>query len=297
VGPWPKWRRGLAGGEHSSCDDAGNHNRRAREQRPGRATWHYQLSDLMRSEWTKLRTPRSTLWALGFTFGVGVGVSVLATAESRARWSTFTAATKANFDPSWVSLAGTLFGQLSIGVLGVLVMSGEYASGTIRATLAVAPKRLDVLVAKTLVFGTIALVVAELTSFVSFFVGQALLTAPARHATLSNPGVLRSVVGTGLVLAVMGLLALGLATILRHSAGAISAYVAIFLVIPIVVEALPESMQAEIARFLPLEIGRTMIVGQPDANMFSAWTGFGILCGYAVAALLIGGVLLLARDA
>ena len=152
-----------------------------------------------------------------------------------------------------------MFCQLAIGVLGVLVMSAEYGTGTIRATFSAAPRRPLVLAAKGIVFGVVALVVAEIVAFVSFLVGQALLSAPATHATLSTPGALRAVVGTGLYLGVIGLFALGLATIIRHTAGAISAFVGILLVLPIIVEALPNSLQFDIRRFLPLQIGGVMM--------------------------------------
>ena len=261
---------------------------------PGR----YGLSGLLRSEWTKLRTVRSTMWTLGITVVVGIGISALATAETRAHWATMSPGNRASFDPTSTSLTALLFCQLAIGVLGVLVMSAEYGTGTIRATLSAAPRRPLVLAAKGIVFGVVALVVAEIVAFVSFLVGQALLSAPATHATLSTPGALRAVVGTGLYLGVIGLFALGLATIIRHTAGAISAFVGILLVLPIIVEALPNSLQFDIRRFLPLQIGGVMMsVNGQNPHSFGPWSGFFVLCIYAGAALVVGGVLLVRRDA
>jgi hypothetical protein len=140
------------------------------------------MVDLIRSEWTKLRTVRSTMWTLGATIVVGIGISALATAEVRAHL-----ATTGPIDPTRLSLTGTFFCQLVIGVLGVLVVSGEYGTGTIRATFAAAPRRPPVLFAKVLVFGTVVLVISEVVSFLSFLLGQALLTSPAPHASLSTP--------------------------------------------------------------------------------------------------------------
>lgn len=261
---------------------------------PGR----YGLSGLLRSEWTKLRTVRSTMWTLGITVVVGIGISALATAETRAHWATMSPGNRASFDPTSTSLTALLFCQLAIGVLGVLVMSAEYGTGTIRATFSAAPRRPLVLAAKVIVFGVVALVVAELVAFVSFLVGQALLSAPATHASLSTPGALRAVVGTGLYLGVIGLFALGLATIIRHTAGAISTFVGILLVLPIIVEALPDSLQFDIRRFLPLQIGGVMMsVNGGESHSFGPWSGFLVLCVYAAAALVIGGVLLVRRDA
>ena len=207
----------------------------------------YGISGLLRSEWTKLRTVRSTMWTLGVTVVLGIGVSVLATAETGRTGSQ--PARHIGFDPISTSLIGVFIGQFAIGVLGVLVMSAEYGTGTIRATLSAAPRRPLVLVAKVIVFGAVALVVAEVVSFLAFFVGQALLTAPAPHATLSSPGAWRAVVGSGLYVAVLGLFSLGLATIIRHTAGAISAFVGILLVLPLIVQALPTSLEPRRAAF------------------------------------------------
>ena len=179
----------------------------------------YGLSGLLRSEWTKLRSVRSTMWTLGLTLVIGVGVSVIATASTRANWSSMSPASRTGFDPIGTSLVGVVFGQFTIGILGVLAMSAEYGTGTIRATFAAAPRRPLVLAAKAAVFGLVALVVSEIVAFGSFLVGQALLSAPATHATLSTPGAWRAVVGSGLFLCLIGLFSLGLATIIRHTAG------------------------------------------------------------------------------
>ena len=262
---------------------------------PGR----YGISGLLRSEWTKLRSVRSTMWTLGITIVLGIGVSVLATAETRAHWLTTSPANRQGFDPISTSLIGVFIGQFAIGVLGVLVMSGEYGTGTIRATLSAAPRRPLVLIAKVIVFGVVALFLAEVVSFLAFFIGQALLTAPAPHATLGSPGAWRAVVGSGLYVGVLGLFSLGLATIIRHTAGAISAFVGVLLVLPLIVQALPSSIEYDVRRFLPDRIGAQILNGPANGfpGAFSPWIGLLILCGYAAAVLLIGGVLLVRRDA
>lgn len=258
----------------------------------------YDLAGLLRSEWTKLRTVRSTVWTLGITVVVGIGISALATGEARAHWSTMALPARLAFDPTRISLIPLFFCQLAIGVLGVLAMSAEFGTGTARATFAAAPRRLHVLAAKVGVFGLVSLVVAEATAFLSFLVGQAMLTAPARHASLATPGALRAVAGTGLYLCVVGLFGLGLATVIRHTAGAISAYVGVLLVLPLVVQALPSSLQTSISRFLPSKIGVVMMTpGAPGTpHTFSAWPGFLLLCAYALVVLAAGGLLLVRRD-
>lgn len=251
----------------------------------------------MRSEWTKLRTVRSTRWTLVATVVIGVGVSALAMGEVQAHWATMGLPTRAGFDPTRVSLTAAFFCQLVLGVLGVLVVSAEYGTGTIRATIAANPRRARVLAAKVAVFGLLALVVGEAVTFVSFYVGQAMVSPPVPHATLSTPGTLRAVVGTGLYLCVVGLLGLGLATLLRHTAGAVSAFVGVLLVLPIIVSALPSSVQHDVGRFLPLQMGRALMDPHPGPYLFAPWTGLVVLVGYTLAVLAVAAVLLVRRDA
>jgi ABC-2 type transport system permease protein len=262
-----------------------------------RPAGRYSVADLIRSEWVKLRTVRSTAWTLGMTALTGLASSGIATGATRAHWATISAANKAAFSPIEVPLMGALLGgTLLLGIFGILVMSSEYATGTIRATLAAAPRRPLVLAAKVLVFGAVTLAVAEFVTFASFFLGQAFLTAPAKSATLSSPGALRAVAGTGLFLCTVGLLALGIAVMVRHTAGAISAYVGVILVLPIIVEAIPGTLQQQIERVLPLMIGETF-VGNPGPDSFGPWTGLLIMCGYVGLALAVGTALLVRRDA
>ncbi|MHB8335274.1 MAG: ABC transporter permease [Acidimicrobiales bacterium] len=253
---------------------------------------------LLRAEWTKMRTVRSTMWTLVAMTIITVGISMIAGSTIANRWNTFSVIQRLTFDPTRISLRGLLFSQLIIGVLGVLVMSAEYGTGTIRATLAAVPRRPRVLAAKAAVFFAVAVVAGELLAFSGFLVGQAMLTSPAPHAVLSQPNVLRAVAGGGLVVAVLGLFALGLATIIRHSAGAITAYVGVLLVAPIILQSLPSSIGQPILKFMPFTISDTMTSVVPNGNdAFSPWVGLLVLVGYAVAALVIGGWLLNRRDA
>lgn len=273
------------------------------------------------AEWTKLWTVRSTAWTLVATGAAVVGLSALSTGTVNP--------TEIVGDPTRRSLVGIFLGQLIFGVLGVLVVSAEYGTGTIRSTLAAAPRRPVVLAAKVLVFGAVAVVVSEILSFCAFGVGQAILST--RHtlgpsaieqrahrlglhvphglqtllgsgsASLGQPGVLRAVVGAGLYLALLGLLALGLATVVRHTAGAISAFVGVVLVLPLIAEALPTSLRDAVARYLPSNIGLVMFstTGAPDriGPAFSPWAGFGLLVLYTVAILGLGCWVLVRRDA
>jgi ABC-type transport system involved in multi-copper enzyme maturation permease subunit len=258
----------------------------------------YNLLDLARSEWTKLRTVRSTMWTLAITVVLGLGICAIATAETRANWKTSPPNIQ-SFDPVSLSLTGLFIAQFAMGVLGVLVITSEYSTGTVRAVFAAAPHRGRVLLAKILVFTGLAVVVAEIVAFASFFLGQTLLSAPAIHDTLASPGALRAVVGGGLYIAALGLLGLGLGTIIRHTAGAISCFVGILLILPLVVQALPSSLALDVRRFLPDRIGVNMITtnGGIGPGSFSPWVGFLIIVGYVVIANVVGAVLLSRRDA
>ena len=259
---------------------------------------HYRFGDLLRAEWTKLRTVRSTAWTLLITVVLGLGISAVATAETSAHWASTPAFQHVGFDPTATSLIGIFVAQFAVGALGVLAMSSEYSTGTIRATFSAAPSRLRVLAAKLLVFGVLAVVFAEVVSFASFFLGQALLTSPATHATLSSPGALRAVVGCGLFVAALGLLAMGLATMMRFTAAALSTFVGILLIAPLIVQALPSSLSQDIRRFLPDRIGAAILTttgSNPFA--FSPWVGLGVLALYVVVVNVVGAALLVRRDA
>ena len=264
------------------------------------ATGHSHAVGALRSEWTKLRTVRSTMWTLLVTVVLGIGISILSVFAAKARFSNLHGpGVQVNFDPTRRSLTGVIFAQLAIGVLGVLVMSAEYSSGTIRATLSAIPRRPVVLAAKTAVFGTVAIVVSEIVSFGAFFIGQAIFSSSGSlpHATLSQPGVLRAVAGSGLYLTLLALFALGLATIIRHTAGAISAFVGVLLILPLLLNALPTNYQNDISRFLPINIGVNMVQATTQPNSFTPWVGLAVLAAYTVGTLVIGGVLLVRRDA
>lgn len=259
----------------------------------GRCGWRGAVA----SEWTKFRTVRSTLWTLATTVVLGIGLGALAAATTAARWAQMSLLERLTFDPTRTSLTGLLFAQLAVGILGVLVVSAEYGTGTIRVTFAALPRRPVVVGAKVAVYGAVVLVVGEAVSFAAFGVGQVLLAPKAPSASLGDPGVLRAVVGGGLYLLVLGLLALGIATIVRHTAGAISAFVAVLLVLPIVVAALPSSIGNALGRYLPANIGVVLLSVAPQAHSFSPWVGLVVLASYAAAVIAAGVVLVVRRDA
>jgi ABC-2 type transport system permease protein len=201
-------------------------------------------------------------------------------------------------DPTLVSLRGVFLAQLAIGVLGVLVIAGEYSTGMIRSSLAAVPRRYPVLLAKALVFGVTALVLTELAAFLAFVLGQLALKSTHLQATLSTPNALRAIVGAGLYLTLIGLLAVGLGFVIRNTAGAIAAVFGVVLVLPLLANALPTPYSTDVSKYLPLNAGtQILMTGNYDSSQLSPWGGVGITALYALAAFLAGVLVLMRRDA
>jgi ABC-2 type transport system permease protein len=262
---------------------------------------HAGFAGLLRAEWTKIRSVRSTVWTLVIFVVVCVGFTALITWLTETHWYGPRAAARdatAISDPvGFILGTGVGLGQLAIGVLGVLVITSEYSSGVIRASLLAVPRRLPVLAAKAVVFAVLLLVVTEIVAFCSFFAGSAILHAHV-PVSLSGSGVTRAVVGAGLYLTVLGLLALAIGTMIRHTAGAISTVIGIVFVLPILTGLLPSSWGAHINAYLPEQAG-TLITHthEQSGDLLSPWQGFGVLCIWTVLALAAAAYLLERRDA
>jgi ABC-type transport system involved in multi-copper enzyme maturation permease subunit len=238
---------------------------------------------VIRSEWTKFRSLRSTLYTvlLAVVFMIGLG----------ALFAGIQAGQPQGLDPGQTAtsaaLTGTFFAQLSIGVLGVLVITGEYSTGMIRASLAVVPARLPMLWAKLAVCAGAVFLAMLASSFAAFAIGQLLLSGKHLDATLSDPGALRSVIGAALYLTVAAMTALALGALLRNTAAAISTFVAVFFVVPPLTMLLPASWTDHFVQYLPSNAGGMLIDGTYGvAHPLAPWTGFAVMCAYAV--ILIG---------
>jgi ABC-2 type transport system permease protein len=258
-----------------------------------------QFVAVLRAEWTKLWSVRSTLWSLLVTIAIIVGLGALFCAARVARADRLDPGELRNFDPTGFSLNGIFLAQLAVGVLGVLVMSSEYATGQIRATFGATPQRNLVLAAKVVVFMVVVFVVGLVACFTAFFVGQAILGGSTKlhNASLGDPGVLRAVIGGALYLAVLGALGIGLGTILRRTAGAIAALVGLLLILPILVNFLPSPWNTDISKYLPLQAGNAVFhTAKLASTDLALWVGFAVFCAYAVASLALGAVLLARRD-
>lgn len=255
------------------------------------------LPDLLRSEWTKLRSVPSTYWTLLVAAAATIGLGALFCAIYVASSGKPRAFHRLAFTPTSYSLSGVMLAQLAIAVLGVLVITSEYSTGMIRTTLTAVPQRLTLFAAKALVFSVTTLVVGIVSCFVAFFLGQAILSSHHLETTLGSPGVLRAVVGAGLYLGVLGILSLGVGALLRNTAGAIAAVVGLVLVLPGIAAALPQSWGNVVDKYLPSNAGQAIFFVRTQPHMLSPWTGFGVFCLYAAAALAGGFYLLHRRDA
>jgi ABC-2 type transport system permease protein len=253
----------------------------------------------LRSEFTKIRSTRSTYWTLLALVVITIAIGAV---------GSFAAAHQVDsggpyFDPTNRSLDGLYLGQLVIAALGGLTITSEYSTGMIRTSLTAMPRRGVVFAAKAVAFGVVAFVTGLVTSFGAFFLGQALMSGKHIDATLGQPNVLRAVIGGALYLTVCGLLAFGLGMILRSTAGAITASSALLLVLPLLVTLLPQSWQNDVNKWVPAYAGGEIFATKPDptdpavSHNFPAWTGFGVFAMYAAIALIVGIVAFRGRDA
>jgi ABC-type transport system involved in multi-copper enzyme maturation permease subunit len=250
----------------------------------------------LRSEFTKIRSVRSTYWTLLAVIVVTVGIGTLSCVGAA---SSHGDAGTPGFDATFRSLVGLILGQLIIAVLGALTVTSEYSTGMIRTSLAVQPRRGTLFAAKAAVFTVVSLVTGLVASFASFFIGQAILSSKHAGVTLSQPHVLRAVIGAGLFLAVSGLLAFGLGAVLRSTAAAITTAIGLLFVLTILVNFLPHSWQVHVDKWIPFNAGSQVwtVVSSPGDHMLSAWAGLGVFAAYAAVAVAAGLVLFRGRDA
>ncbi|HZY74959.1 MAG TPA: ABC transporter permease [Jatrophihabitantaceae bacterium] len=271
------------------------------------------------SEWIKFRSLRSTWWSIGVALLISIGLGVL---FSYLRG--YDIAHHGGFEPDQteLSLRGFYLAQLAVGVLGVLFITGEYSTGMIRATLSAVPKRVPVWVAKIVVFAAVIFLITLIAAFIAFLSGQAVLsgyhvhgaflsakggiaftTDPgvgARHSlgvSISYPGAVRAIFGAALYMVGVGLLGLGCGFLVRNAGGAIAALFGLLLVLPLLAQALPASLQEHVSKYLPLLAGTAGMTTQRVPDRLAPWAGLGVFALYVVAALGAGLYVLRRRDA
>jgi ABC-2 type transport system permease protein len=250
------------------------------------------------SEWTKFVSLRSTLWSLGVGFLLTIALPIVFAAVTASHWAHMSAAERADRHPLDIALAGVNVAQLAIAVLGVLVISGEYSTGMIRSSLIAVPKRLPVLWAKIAVYAGVSFILTLPAVIIAFFASQAILS---RHHILQisfgDPGVARSVLGGALYVTLVGIVALGIGTILRNTAGGIAAFAGIFFVIPPLMNILPTSWNNAISQYLPSEAGRQLFSLHHAVHSLSPTAGGLLMLGYCALTVAVAAVLLVRRDA
>ena len=296
------------------------------------ATGHAGIRGVLASEFTKLRSVRSTYWTIGALVLVGVGLAAAIGAGAAADLHS-NPGDKAGFDATSTSLGAFFYlGQLIIAVLGAMAITSEYSTGMIRTSLTAMPRRGTVYAAKLIVFGTVTLIVSVITSFVSFFAGQAALSGSGVSASLfdsvtiprgvnMSPGpqgpngppnyhfvgtivispgtVLTAIIGCALFVTAVALIAFALGAIIRHTAGAITSAIGLMFVLPIIIQVLPDTWRWDVMRFFPDAAGRVLSVtiGQHNPHLWSAWPQFGVTLVYAAVLLGVGSYLFRKRDA
>jgi ABC-type transport system involved in multi-copper enzyme maturation permease subunit len=266
------------------------------------AAHHVGFGHLMLAEWTKIRSVRSTVWTLLLFVIITVGFTTLFTWLTESNWTSGNGAatrdaTIAANPVGFILGAGIGLGQLTICVLGVLVITSEYSTGVIRSSLLAVPKRLPMLAAKGAVFGLLIVVLAEIVAFACFFIGSSIMHSKV-PVSISDQNVLRAVLGAGLYLAVLGLFAMAVGLLIRHTAAGITTVIGIVLVLPILSGLLPGSWGAHIDAYLPEQAGSVVYSAhQTSDQLLSAWQGFGVFCLWTAVLLAAGAYLLQRRDA
>ena len=250
------------------------------------------------SEFTKFRSLRSTVWTLLVAVVLMIGIGALFSAVTASQYHTFGAADRASFNPVSTSLAGSTFAVIAFGVLGVLVLSGEYSTGMIRSSLTAVPRRLPVLWAKLAVFAAVIFPISLIASFVSFFLGEALLSSHHLGVSITSPTALRSVIGVALYMTVAGMIGVALGALFRNTAAGIATFAGVFFVLPPLTELLPTSVRDHLTQYLPSNAGEVLWGGARDLhNALSPWTGFALLCGYAAVLIAAAAWRLRSTDA
>ncbi|GAA4864706.1 ABC transporter permease subunit [Kitasatospora terrestris] len=249
---------------------------------------------ILQSEWTKIRSVRSTVWTLALTFVVTLGLGALLSLLTNNNFEEFTGNDRTPFDATGTAFSGILLGELAIIVFGVLAVGNEYSTGMIRVSLAAVPQRGTLLAGKAVVLGALALAASLVTAFATFFVGQAML---GDHATtIGSPHVLRAVFGAALYLTMLCLFAAGVTAMLHNQTLALGILVPFFFLLSPILSAVPKVKT--LAHWFPDYAGsRMLLVYEQSGQPYGPWAGFAVCLAWTAAALLGGALVLKKRDA
>ncbi|OEV00288.1 ABC transporter [Streptomyces qinglanensis] len=250
---------------------------------------------VLKSEWTKVRSVRSTVWTLATALLVSVGLGALICGVTASTFDDMSGSERMTFDATYTSFAGMGIGQLAMIAFGVLIVSAEYSTGMIRNSLAAVPQRGTFLWSKVLIAGALVLVVGMVTSFCAFFLGQALLGS--HGVGIGDAGVLRAVVGGGLYMALIAMFAVGITFVLRSPLLAFAILMPFFFLISNILGNVEATKK--IGQYLPDQAGTTVMAVVPDTlnRPYGPWEGLLIMVAWTAAALLAGFLVLKKRDA
>jgi hypothetical protein len=250
---------------------------------------------VLASEWVKMRSLRSTAITLLAAVVAMVALGCLVGWATDSHWSRMDPGERLGFNAIDRSLAGYHLAQLAVGVLGVLLITGEYATGMIRATFAAVPHRLPVLWAKALLFAAVTFLLMLAAAFLAFVGGQHFLGT--HGTTLAAPHVARAIVGAAGYLTLIGVLAVALGFLVRSTAGGIATLFGLILVLPGIGQVLPTSWQQHTLPYLPSNAGASVFTLRTDPGMLTAGPGLLVLCLWVVAGLAVAAVVVKRRDA
>ncbi|MGY1733946.1 ABC transporter permease subunit [Geodermatophilus sp. SYSU D01045] len=252
---------------------------------------------LLAGQWVAVRSLRTTWWVLGGASAAMVlfGLLFTSTAESGGPGGQGGPPGLDLADPVALSLGGYRPAALAVGVLGVLLVTGEYTSGAVRATFAAVPRRWPVLLARAVVLAAVALVTTGLAALAAFLVGQAALGDAG--VSLTDAGVARAVLGAGLYVTAIGVLGSALGWLLRSTGGAVGTLFGIVFLLPVLGGLLPSSWGPDVVRWLPGQAGSSVLQVAPGSDGFAPWTGYAVLCGYLVVLYAAAVITVRRRDA
>ncbi len=253
---------------------------------------------VIRSEWTKLRSLRSTRWCLLLAVVIMIVVPVIFSLVQMSQWSKLTPHDRATFDAIDAAAGGHYLAQLAIGFLGVLTVSGEYATGLIRSSVTAVPRRLPLLWAKLVVFSTVVFTLMLISSVVAFFATQAVVSVHHVNKSITAPHALRVVIATAVVLTVVGMLSVALGALTRNTAAGAATLVLLLFVLTGVVALLPANIANDVSPYLPLNAAYTVATSTFDPGPhLSTWGGFGLFCAFVAVVIALAAARLRRGDA
>lgn len=264
---------------------------------PGKILRRPTFLHVLGSEWTKIYTVKSTYWTVLATLVVTIGLSVLLAAVFVGQYDKLDPLERATFDPASWGMIGINFGVLILAVLGVLVITSEYATGMIRTSLTAVPHRARFFAAKALVLVALSFAVGQLAAFISFFLSQAVFSTKDLDASIGDPGMLRAVFGAGLYLTFVPLFAYAIGAIMRHTAGSITTALGVLFVLPLITSFVPGDLGQNIRKFLPSSAGSAITIAHESKAYLSPLAGFTLFLAYTGALLLLAYSLFQQRDA